>query len=1149
MSAESRGTGSRETPVDHIIASFLEAAEEGRQPDPREYLRRYPEFSEELRSFFSGYGHLQGAAGGRPPHVDSTGIEKANLAETNHSAAGLPPKRQRLVPKIMGRYRLLRILGKGAMGAVFLADDTQVGRQVALKVPTLDMSEDPTLRERFYREARAAALVRHPNICAVFDVGEAEGFQFIAMAYVSGVPLSKFVNKDRPLAPRKTAVVIKKLALALGEAHQAGIVHRDLKPANIMINEQGEPIIMDFGLARLNRSADDVRVTRTGMIVGSPAYMSPEQVTADHDAIGPSADIYSLGVVLYELLTGRLPFTGNGRLMALVAQIQRDPPPPLSSLRADVPRDLETLCLRMLAKSIADRPASMKAVAESLSDFLAGRSSFVDPQEITQPLMTPPSNDATAETMLFVAEPDDRLTDLPAADSAAETSEECDLIFVEADSALTAEGSDTGGTDATNPSPFISPSGPKHPSQNSQVSLARRWTFRAAGMLVLLTIVASAWTLKDLWTGGPASPKTTAEPAADDDHPVLAATAVVAPSAVTPLTKPITDQPVQPPKADEPPSQVPVNAVVPLRPELVLMSVPRRSSLANGGNVLHLGVRNERRIPRTGPLRAQVVDQNDRLLTESLLTDAADLRGRIIVKLDPDEPLPERIRLKLIDPETNATLVSDSVMTSTVTGIKTVPISLSALATRGLHDDLHGPGRTTAQHSGLTEMSPGRHILGGVEFEVEDGLIELQSSSTPTLPAAAFDLRVRQAVSRLHFLLACPVPLPGLTNGTQVGHFRVNYQGGATETIPIRYGVHLESWVSDLSKTSLDDGTLAWIGANRNSLTKGQFPHATRLYVVSWTNPRPETSVDSLDVFSELTSASFVCVALSVERVDDAGVFAEQVNLQDLNGPADGGVAAWRQAQRDAVDWALGVGGVVFISDSDAPVTAMDELPPRFTVTSLGFNSKLVTDDDLVRFRLLTKLNYLRLERASLTGDGLKHLAELPELTHLVLAESQIDDEGLRDLKSLPFLKRLELQDTKITDAGLAYVAECPHLEYMRLSRQVLTDDGVASLALLPDLNSLWIDADDSSLERIIKELKLKELTLQSRVSPRVIAELAKMNTLRKLTLSTSFKSGNPVKALGTLTQIRQLRLHDFSKSELQQLRKLLPNCQIEELH
>ncbi len=196
------------------------------------------------------------------------------------------------------------------MGSVYLAHDGQLDRSVALKVPHFTPEDGPEILDRFYREARSAATLDHPNVCPIYDVGQIDGHHYVSMAFVEGRPLADLVEADKRLSQRQAAILVRQVAMAMAEAHRRGIIHRDLKPANIMINPRHEPVIMDFGLARRSDKRD-AQLTKSGAIVGTPAYMSPEQVKGDPTGIGPGCDIYSLGVVLYELLTGRLPFEGS----------------------------------------------------------------------------------------------------------------------------------------------------------------------------------------------------------------------------------------------------------------------------------------------------------------------------------------------------------------------------------------------------------------------------------------------------------------------------------------------------------------------------------------------------------------------------------------------------------------------------------------------------------------------------------------------------------------------------------------------------------------------------------------------------------------------------------------------------------------------
>jgi hypothetical protein len=273
-------------------------------------------------------------------------------------------------------------LGKGGMGAVYLAHDTQLDRPVALKVPTFAADDDSQVLERFYREARAAATVFHPNVCPVHDVGEIDGVPYLTMGYIEGKPLGEFVAGCKGLTPRQAAALVRKVALALAEAHKRGVIHRDLKPANIMIDRRGEPVLMDFGLARRARPGD-VRLTQQGATMGTPAYMPPEQASGDLSAVGPASDVYSLGVILYELLARRLPFTGD--LMAMLSRVLLDDPPPPSQFCPGLDPELEGICLKAMAKKPRDRYPSMTAFAAALQDYLRGGKDTAEQPRATAP--------------------------------------------------------------------------------------------------------------------------------------------------------------------------------------------------------------------------------------------------------------------------------------------------------------------------------------------------------------------------------------------------------------------------------------------------------------------------------------------------------------------------------------------------------------------------------------------------------------------------------------------------------------------------------------------------------------------------------------------------------------------------------------------
>ncbi len=307
---------------------------------------------------------------GQPKPVPSTPDRGNQSPETRRSPESTPPlssgEAAPGIPQQIGRYRILRKLGEGGMGSVYLADDTQLKRRVALKIPKFAANERPEVIQRFYREAQAAATLQHRNICTVHDVGQSEGLHYLTMAYIEGRTLAELIRPDKPLPERQVAILVRKLALALDEAHRQGILHRDLKPSNILIDRQREPVIMDFGLAK-RVGADEDHLTKTGAILGTAAFMSPEQVETP-ESIGPAADVYSLGVILYQLLTGRLPF--DGPPASVIGQLLIKEPEPVESLRPEVSPQLAEICRKAMAKRIDQRYASMAELAAGLTEYL-----------------------------------------------------------------------------------------------------------------------------------------------------------------------------------------------------------------------------------------------------------------------------------------------------------------------------------------------------------------------------------------------------------------------------------------------------------------------------------------------------------------------------------------------------------------------------------------------------------------------------------------------------------------------------------------------------------------------------------------------------------------------------------------------------------
>jgi serine/threonine-protein kinase len=304
-----------------------------------------------------------------PAGDDCQTVERIGNVDTETSRTSGPAEKDRAAEPRVGGYDILGTLGQGAAGVVYRARQRGLNRLVALKMISAGTHASATEQGRFRAEAEAAAALQHPNLVQIYEIGEHEGRAYISLELVTGGSLSQKIAST-PQPPRYAAEVVRTLALAMNHAHQHKIVHRDLKPANVLLTEDGTPKIADFGLAK-SLENDSVH-TQTGTILGTPSYMAPEQAEGKTHEIGPPADIYALGAILYDMLTGRPPFRGAS-LWDTVSQVKTTEPVPPRQLQPGVPTDLETICLKCLHKDATKRYASAADLADDLGNFLAGR--------------------------------------------------------------------------------------------------------------------------------------------------------------------------------------------------------------------------------------------------------------------------------------------------------------------------------------------------------------------------------------------------------------------------------------------------------------------------------------------------------------------------------------------------------------------------------------------------------------------------------------------------------------------------------------------------------------------------------------------------------------------------------------------------------
>ncbi len=359
----SDSSGARD-PLERLGEEFVERWRRGERPTVEEYAAAHPELADGIRSLFPGMLEMEGLRGsGRATRL--AGAEEAGDAVR---PAGLPTS--------IGPYRIERELGRGGMGVVYLAEDTRLHRRVALKVLPPEVASSRDLRRRFEREAAVASRLDHPGICTVYEAGEEQGTGFIAMRYVEGESLDRWVAR-RSERLRDTmgdvrtregvlrvVAVIEEAARALHAAHEAGLIHRDIKPANVMVTEAGEPVLLDFGLARETEEAGPA-LTLSGALMGTPLYMSPEQIAAERGRVDRRTDVYSLGVTLYECLTGRPPFEAPTReaLYRRILETEAEDP---RRLNRSLPDDLRVVVETAMEKDRERRYRTAEAFAEDL---------------------------------------------------------------------------------------------------------------------------------------------------------------------------------------------------------------------------------------------------------------------------------------------------------------------------------------------------------------------------------------------------------------------------------------------------------------------------------------------------------------------------------------------------------------------------------------------------------------------------------------------------------------------------------------------------------------------------------------------------------------------------------------------------------------
>ncbi|MCH2122628.1 MAG: serine/threonine-protein kinase [Planctomycetota bacterium] len=336
-----------------VLSSLTERLQGGESIELSDVVERFPNYKDELTELWP-LVMLTEMAGENASPVDETAAAKENELT------------EKQLPTTFGDFELVEEIGRGGMGVVYRARQQSLGREVALKLILLDHLASETDRARFYAEARAAAKLEHPHIVPVYDLGDVQGRPYISMKLIEGSTLSSQLQNGH-MDGKSAAKLLIPLCQAVQYAHENSVLHRDVKPSNIMINHEGQAFLTDFGLAKDLRETPTL--TRTGAVVGTPAYMPPEQASGQKPTLDPTSDVYSLGAVLYHMITGQPPFVGRTGLETVLMVMEQDPPSPRSLTRG-LDRDLEMIILRCLQKPPDLRYASASALEQDLNAYL-----------------------------------------------------------------------------------------------------------------------------------------------------------------------------------------------------------------------------------------------------------------------------------------------------------------------------------------------------------------------------------------------------------------------------------------------------------------------------------------------------------------------------------------------------------------------------------------------------------------------------------------------------------------------------------------------------------------------------------------------------------------------------------------------------------